>query len=1177
MSNCQQSYQDLFDPLRCKPGLITKSVEALQSKDSTMKWRLQCDEKYRTQAMNMEQYYNQHRDRLQRCINKKNIEYSKDRKIRQYSNNQVELSISNSYQLDLQLSQIKKQKSTENHNSNAKKSLIKKLDKIKGMEKYSINGNELQNKVRKISDGQITFQDNSLIRTKVNYQKQYQDKEVSHGVQALRHRTQRNQQNSKSISLIDLTNQLNLKAERSQEQIGGLNTNGLKQSQVTYFVQNEKEKQWQEDYKIYLGAQNQNESDKNQIQSNFTIKTFYKVQEKKNEKDEVKQCQYNRSNIYKTPLTQRSNKSKQDTQLSPLNLYQILKNPAQEENMDQNKKILQQNQQVQSTSQKTTPRVSLRDIEQMQKQSDQNQAFIPHLKLPSDPRNSHSESKQSSTQQNFPKIGSSNQHLNTKINLETDQNLLNLPSSTIQSGKKILTENHLPISVTSSKQNVQTFQHFDDNNDWEFAQNLSIPDAINQYYTKAGNPLKQSRILNHQDVVLKQIKHTTSNQKLNENFGEESQISSQAFDKQEQLQIKLTDIKDISTKSINESEKTDRFSENNQQHKINTSHQKKDIYRDCTPTSNQEKWISKQLPFQNITYELFPQNKKNQQNNMLKGEQNNIHQSSSQTSQINTKQIGLGQSNLKNINKVDVKQVGQMEANQTTQDQSNSNSPKQINLSNIDKSSLSYSQILGSTDYSSNQQEIKGDFTDEVIGDNKQKMNFILNLNIYQKNSVNKKQQNQSKLSESILSSQRLLRQSISDRLKNVSQNNFESLIAEKKNSQQTKKESYATFYGFVQFKFGKDQKNKILSQFEKQKFTEFLKFIENKKQYDENLIPKDKPISQIMPEFQFHEMKFQPKTVDYCLQNTNLQQMCEESFKEKENDPHNLEQYEDNYFIKQFDNFKADYMVYQEYKKDAQVNSLEHTFFRFLFKIQNKVKDFTNRKYDGWYENWIKKIEQKFSKKTQFNQDTKPDPSVSSIDLKQVKKISLIKLDLLKILMKLIKLNLSLNEVCEHNLFQQGKIIRKYCHSFFEAIKQNDRVQIELHLIQDRYLVYSTDYLQQTPLHWAAKRGYTELLINLIKLRADVEAQDIFGRTPLYYAYREGYKEIAVILMKNKACPFSNKQNDISKYANHISNLSIYKFYRISKKMHIMIKLSSPKLRIEIWKDFQNVINDIH
>ncbi|KAL4505270.1 hypothetical protein ABPG72_016337 [Tetrahymena utriculariae] len=1154
MNNYQENYQDLFEALKCKPDKITKQVEALQSKDSSMKWRLQCDEKYRTQVMNMEKYYNQNKDRLHRCTNKKNIEYSQNRKIRQYSNNQVELSISNSYQLDQQLNLIEKQKSTENHNSNAKKTLIKKLDKKQRIGKEQINGIEQQKKIRKISDGQIIVQDNSLIRSKFNYQKYHQDQEVSHGVQALRHRTQRSQKNS-TFSLIDLTNQLNLKTERSQEQIDRFHDK-LKQSDVYYLVQNEKEKQWQEEYKINLGDQKLGERDKNQIHSNFTIKTFYKVQDKKNEKDLEKQGQYKRCNIQKTPFTQRSNKNNQDSQLSPLNLYQILKNPDQEDSHNQNNKIFQTNQQVQPISQKTTPRASLKVLEQTPRQSDYNLTFIPHLKIPSD-RNSHSESKHNSTQQNLPKISSSNLHSNIKINLDIDQNLLNLPSPpTFMSGKKTWTDIQLPISVASSKENVQTFQHFDDNHDWEFAQNISIPDSINQYYSKAGHPQKQSRILNHQDQMLKQIKHQTSNQKINENYDVDSQISFQAIDKQDLFQIKLTDIKEKSIKSLNESEKTDRISENNQQFKTNTSLQKKDTHRDFTPTSNQEKWVSKQLPFQNITYELFPQNKKNQHSNHLitKEEQNNFHQ---QASQISMRQMGL--TNMKSNNKVDAKQVGQIDSKQTTYDNSNSSCPKQVNLSNSDKNSLSCSQILGSTDSSSSKQELKHNYSDEIIGDNQQKINFKLNLNIQQKNALTKKLQNQSKLSETILSSQRMLRQTIGDRLKNLSQNNFESLIADKMNSKQIKKESFATFYGHVQFKFGKDQKSKNLSTLEKQKFAELLKFIANKKEQDENLIPKDKPISQIMPEFKMHQIKFQPKAVHYYLENTNLQQMCEESFKEKENDSHNLEQYEDNYFNKQFENFKADFMVYQEYKKDAQ------------------VKDLSSRKHDRWYEAWIRSVEQKFTNQTQYKQDMELVQSDSSIDLKQIKKISLIKLDLLKILMKLIKLNLSLTEVFENKLFQDGKITRKYCYEFFEAIKKNDRVQIEFLLIQDKYLVYSTDYLLQTPLHWAAKRGHTELLINLIKLKADVEAQDIFGRTPLYYAYREGYKDMAVILMKNKACPFSNKQNDISKYANHISNLSIYKFYRISKKMHIMIKLSSPKLRIEIWKDFQNVINDIH
>ena len=39
------------------------------------------------------------------------------------------------------------------------------------------------------------------------------------------------------------------------------------------------------------------------------------------------------------------------------------------------------------------------------------------------------------------------------------------------------------------------------------------------------------------------------------------------------------------------------------------------------------------------------------------------------------------------------------------------------------------------------------------------------------------------------------------------------------------------------------------------------------------------------------------------------------------------------------------------------------------------------------------------------------------------------------------------------------------------------------------------------TALHWAAKRGFPEIVRVLINYHSDVNARDIIGRTPLYYS----------------------------------------------------------------------------
>lgn len=55
--------------------------------------------------------------------------------------------------------------------------------------------------------------------------------------------------------------------------------------------------------------------------------------------------------------------------------------------------------------------------------------------------------------------------------------------------------------------------------------------------------------------------------------------------------------------------------------------------------------------------------------------------------------------------------------------------------------------------------------------------------------------------------------------------------------------------------------------------------------------------------------------------------------------------------------------------------------------------------------------------------------------------------------------------------------------------------------LIQQKNLVKSIDWFKSTILHWAAKRGYTEMVKIGINSGALLDEVDILGRTPLLIA----------------------------------------------------------------------------
>lgn len=71
----------------------------------------------------------------------------------------------------------------------------------------------------------------------------------------------------------------------------------------------------------------------------------------------------------------------------------------------------------------------------------------------------------------------------------------------------------------------------------------------------------------------------------------------------------------------------------------------------------------------------------------------------------------------------------------------------------------------------------------------------------------------------------------------------------------------------------------------------------------------------------------------------------------------------------------------------------------------------------------------------------------------------------------------------------------------FFALIKKGDKDYLRL-LEENPYLAFDIDDLKMTPLHWAARAGYAEL-VNILttKYRANPSAKDYYGRTPLHLA----------------------------------------------------------------------------
>ena len=71
---------------------------------------------------------------------------------------------------------------------------------------------------------------------------------------------------------------------------------------------------------------------------------------------------------------------------------------------------------------------------------------------------------------------------------------------------------------------------------------------------------------------------------------------------------------------------------------------------------------------------------------------------------------------------------------------------------------------------------------------------------------------------------------------------------------------------------------------------------------------------------------------------------------------------------------------------------------------------------------------------------------------------------------------------------------------------------EMKAYLKKDINYLYERDHLSQTALHWAAKRGYIELVEKILSKGKSTNLYDMNKRTPLYEAVINGhYKVIEV------------------------------------------------------------------
>ena len=130
-------------------------------------------------------------------------------------------------------------------------------------------------------------------------------------------------------------------------------------------------------------------------------------------------------------------------------------------------------------------------------------------------------------------------------------------------------------------------------------------------------------------------------------------------------------------------------------------------------------------------------------------------------------------------------------------------------------------------------------------------------------------------------------------------------------------------------------------------------------------------------------------------------------------------------------------------------------------------------------------------------------------------------KIVIIRAAIKFKQLDININEFYLKYKEGVGAFINEHTKQLIIAIREMKYKEASQLLNDNKYLVLDFDYYKQTPLHWACKRNFYQLIPLIISCGASLNVVDSVGRTPLHLAMDLNCCEAAIVLVMEGASLF--------------------------------------------------------